>query len=436
MPARLALFFLGLAIAVAGLTVVRATDDGIGEGHDTSHYLSAATNLRNGKGMTVAFSSGFDPVDTATALDHYGRAPHPLSARLPLALAAADLVTPGGLSTRARRRRDRGDASPAAPRCFPGARHHPRRRRHRLGRRVTPSALHLSMWAMSDAPPRSPSRRSPPRRVGPNRATAIVARAAAGVLAAATAATATTAAAVSIACSRSSCSPGAGRRGLGRAAASPTVVVFVTGAIALPAAHQSPPGRGHPPGRDDVAALFDVVGMWTVGAKSRAVIRTTAVVFMPSPLSSAGRALGGRGASVRRMTAHRAIAIAIGVLPWHQLAAIIVTSALLDADVTADRRILVPVELLAVVLVAVCGPAAAGPVTLPVLGAFIVLRSRRAHGALPEASTRPTWAIRRRSCTSSSRTCPPTRCSPPTCPSRSGATRGGHRSSRRLVMTS
>ena len=47
----------------------------IGVGHDSTHLLSTAANLRDGNVLNVAFSSGFEPLPPDEALERYGRVP-------------------------------------------------------------------------------------------------------------------------------------------------------------------------------------------------------------------------------------------------------------------------------------------------------------------------------------------------------------------------
>jgi hypothetical protein len=387
---RLGVALLGAVVALAAIAVLASTRDGIGEGHDTSHFLSAAANLRDGNGLSVAFSSGFDPLPTEDALAQYGKVPlthYPPG--YPMVLAVADVVLPGGLDAAARAvgvlaigvvalagyvlARAFGVAPPGAALVAAAA-------------AFTPPALRLSMWAMSDALATGLLLLAAGVAV---RSTQVRERHrvrlewVAGVIAAVAAITryngiagAVGAAVVVVLASQT------WRERAIRAArvGAPAVVALVSALVIAALRHgDSPrPIAWHPPGRYDITALVDVTGMFAVGNQEAAVRRVAAVGVVVVCAALAGIAL----THARRA---RAATVVLGAVAGAQLAVLLVTSTWLDTDVTADRRLMLPVEL-AVVVFAVSALCLLPPrwATWPVVAGIVAVRAVLPVGIWPE----------------------------------------------------
>jgi hypothetical protein len=314
------------------------------------------------------------------ALDRYGRVPllhYPPG--YPVALAAADVVVPGDVADAARAVNALVLAALAvcayALARLLGA--------PRLGAALvavvatfTPSAFRLSLWAMSDVLAATAalgavalagwSLRAPlPAR----RAVSLARRAvrfevAAGLAAAVAAlarysggAAAVATAAVVVVAHRDE-----GIRLWRRIARVALPALAAVGATllsgALRHADSARPVAWHPPGRYDIHALADVVGMWLVGDQGSTLRRWSALVVAVVATALVVHLWRSR----RRATTATEVAnapapvaavlVGLGALVVAHVGVLLVTSALLDTDVTADRRLLLPVELAVVVAAA------------------------------------------------------------------------------------
>jgi hypothetical protein len=383
-----------LLVAVVGLIgaliVVRGTANGIGEGNDSSHYLSAADNLRHGKGFSVSFTSGFDPLPTQAALDRYGHVPvthYPPG--YPVALAAADMVVPGGLDAAAR---VVGALTIAALAFVAYA------LMRALGATpvlaavastvvaLTPTVLHQAMWAMSDALAATLTLA----------ALAVAARSrhrrtewVAGALAAAAVLTrygGFAAAAGAFALLYRPASPVRERLRTAARVIAPSVVAFVAN-LAVGAIRHGDGARPiawHPPDSGDVHRLLDVLGLWSLGARHTPALRMAALALV------IGLAVLARRTARAPEPEPRRVASALGVLVTTHIAVLAVTSALLDTEVTADRRLMLPAELAVAVFVA--GRLAAERPRVAVAGVLALIVAGRLvapNGPVPEGTAAP-----------------------------------------------
>jgi hypothetical protein len=119
----------------------------------------------------------------------------------------------------------------------------------------------------------------------------------------------------------------------------------------------------HPPGRADLAVLVDTVGQWVLGDRTKAVLRATAALVVPVLALVAWRLVArARPRHVQTgsvlaeppeagVASPGRVGLALAAFAVAQLVVIALTSALLDADVSFDRRLALPVELACTVLV-------------------------------------------------------------------------------------
>ena len=366
------MLLIGIVAFAAACFVLIGTRNGIGESDDSSHYLSAAMNVRAGNGLDVAFSSSFDRVPVAKALAGDTRVPltH-FPPGYPMAIAAADLVTPGGVAAAARvvgaatlallvivgatlaiQLGARGALAPAGVGAAVAA---------------SPALLHISRWAMSDtlaatlavgaiAVAAVPHRREHRRRV------LVIAATVAALAAMTRYAGAAAAVAVVLVLDDSSAPP---RRRLRDAIS--VVMVTVVSLAAFITLGKIRHGDGarpvawHPLGLDEARAFVGTIGSWVIGDRSDTAMRFAAIVVI-ALVAFATRRLWRMRSTLypatrspekpRVVPSVSRVGASLGALALAHMAILIITRTWLDADISADRRLLLPIEIVAVVVVA------------------------------------------------------------------------------------
>lgn len=405
---------LVVAIGLAAL-MVHDSPHGVGVGFDSAHYLSAAAQLRDGDGLDVSFTSAFQPLPTDEALATYGEVPlthYPPG--YPAMLALADLMLPGGGRTAARAI---GAGAVLLTVLLAAA------LLQALGARgavvvagalavgVAPALQRLSMWALSDAIGAAVALSALGVMVGRGRLrtrtrrpwTPAVVELVAGALAAAAVCIryGGIGAAVAVAvlafdhAARPRAHLGMLARTVGPSFAA-LVTIFVVNAARGPQAAR--PVVWHPPDRTDLDTFTDTVGFWLLGNRGHRTATLAALVV-------AALAGGALWWFVRRAVPHEApatrttppsprrVAVALAVFGAVQLAVLLLTSALLDADVSFDRRLMYPTELAVVLLVV--GIVAVAPrraTSVALCLAIVVLERRMSAGPYPQGLSVPDGA--------------------------------------------
>ncbi len=406
------MLLVGMVAFAAACSVLIGTRDGIGESDDSSHYLSAAMNLRAGNGLDVAFSSSFDRVPVVKALDGDTRVPltH-FPPGYPMVIAAADLVTPGGVAGAAR---VVGAATlallvivGATLAIQLGARGAPAAAAVGAAVAASPALLHISRWAMSDALAATlavgaiavaamPHRREHRRRV-------VVIAATVAALAAMTR-YAGAAAAVAVVLVLDDSSAPARRRLRDAISVVMVTVVALAAFIALGKirhGHGARPVAWHPLGLDEARAFVGTVGSWVVGDRSDIAMRSAAIVAI-ALIAFATRRLWRTRATLHPATSapHGApmvptasrVGASLGAFALAHMAILVVTRTWLDADISADRRLLLPIEIVVVVVVAswfVTVPRVHRTIAFTVLVALVAARAFTPTNPLPEGIGSP-----------------------------------------------
>lgn len=416
---RSAFLWVVLAAAAASVLMVRDSPHGVGVGFDSTHYLSAATNLRDGNGLNVSFSSGFEPLSTKAALASYGSVPltH-FPPGYPVALAATDVLLPGGLRTAVRAmgvlavfltvvvasafaRALGATTTVAAAAGFV------------VG--VTPSLQRTSMWALSDAlaagfalAAMAVAARGGRARLPGGRALSPTAvECAAGVVAA----LATllryggvgAAVGVALLAFDRRATPARHVATLARTVG-PSVVVL--GAMFAANAWRGPnaarPVVWHPPSGVDARLFVSTAGLWLLGDGSDARLRGGALIVLACVGAATWWAWNQPGrvfaadidsSSKNDDLGTRRIAVALVAFAITQIAVLLVTTTWLDADVSFDRRLMLPAELALEILV--LGVIAAAPRPALAIGACAVLVALRAQvttGPYPQGLSVPDGA--------------------------------------------
>lgn len=409
-------FVLVLLVALAtSALMVHDSPHGVGVGFDSAHYLSAAAHLRDGDGLDVSFTSAFEALPTDEGLATYGDVPltH-FPPGYPAMLASADLLLPGGGRAAARAV---GVVAVFLTVVLAAA------LLHALGARgarvvagafavgAVPALQRLAMWALSDAIGAAVALGALVVMTGRGRLRTRAGRPltpasvelAAGVLAAGAACIRYGGIGAAVAAAVLAFDQSARPRGhLGSLARTvgPSLAalatMFVVNAARGPGAAR--PVVWHPPGRTDLDTFGDTVGFWLLGNRGHRTA-TLAAVVVAALVGGALWWFVRRGGSQSSPTAPpappspRRVAVALAVFGVVQLAVLLVTSALLDADVSFDRRLMYPTELAVVLLVV--GVVAVAPrpaVSVALCLALVVLERRASAGPYPQGLSVPDGA--------------------------------------------
>ncbi len=401
--------------------MVHDSPHGVGVGFDSTHYLSAATNVRDGKGLNVSFSSGFEPLSTKAALASYGSVPltH-FPPGYPVTLAATDLVLPGGLTNAARAIGVLAVfltvvAAAALARALGATTTAAAAAGFVVG--VTPALQRTAMWVLSDA-------------IAAGVALAAIALAATGggvslpggrafsrraveYTAGGVAAFATLlryggiGAALAVALlafdRRATVS-----RQVATLARTVGPSVLALGAVFAANAWRGPnaarPVVWHPPGTVDARLFVSTAGLWLLGDGSNARLQVGALIALACVASAAWWAWNRpdvvfaadlENDSTRYDPTVRRVAVALVAFAATQIAVLLVTTTWLDADVSFDRRLMLPAELAFGILVV--GVIAAVPrpaLAIAACAVLVALRAQVTTGTYPQGLSVPDGAAR------------------------------------------